>query len=69
MLYVLLKEYIICQFLFTPRRDGECSDELLELDWAILVLVKHTKYKRRKLGWVSVGEELRVDLDEALLGE
>ena len=51
------------------RRDGERSNKLLEFNWAILIFVKHTKYKRGELCRVSVGEELGVDLDEALLGE
>ena len=51
------------------RRDGERSNKFLEFNRAILIFVKHTKYKRGELCRVSVGEELGVDLDEALLGE
>ena len=34
-----------------------------------MVLVKHPKHQGGEFGGVSVGEELRVDLDEALLGQ
>ena len=51
------------------RGDGECANELLELDGAILVLVEDAEHERGELGGVSVGEELGIDLDESLLGQ
>lgn len=51
-----------------PRGDRQGPNELLELDGAIVVLVKDPEHQRGELRRVTVGEELRVDLDKALLG-
>ena len=45
---------------------GEGPNKLLKLYGAIVVLIKDTKNQRREFGWVSIGEELGVDLNEAL---
>ena len=53
----------------TTTGDGECADELLEVDCPVLVLVKDIEHVFRECGWIAKGEELFVDLAELLLVE
>ena len=48
------------------RRDRKGSNKFFKFNWAIMILVKDAKNKRGELSWVSVGEELGVDLNETL---
>jgi len=41
----------------------------MKLDGSIIILIEHSEHERGELARVSVGEELRVDFDEASLRE
>ena len=53
----------------TPRRDGEGTDELLEVDCAIAVVVKDVEDVVCELAGIAKGEELLVDTTEFFLVE
>jgi hypothetical protein len=44
--------------------DGECADELLEVDSAVLVLVEDVEDIIREFTWIAEGEELLIDPTE-----
>ena len=52
-----------------PRGDGEGTDELLEVDCAITVVVKDVEDVVCKLSGITKGEELLVDTAEFFLVE
>ena len=51
------------------RGDGECADELLEVDHAIAVVVKDVEDVVCELARIAKGEELFVDAAEFFLVE
>ena len=53
----------------TSRRDGKRTNELFEVDSAVLVLIKYVEDIVGELSRVAEGEELFIDLAELVLVE
>lgn len=66
---VKLERPVQLVFHLPPRRDRQCTDELLEIDHATIICIEHAEHVIGKGRGVAKGEELAVDLLEFLLGQ